>query len=374
MNTYNIKTSILLILSAFGVKPMLKGQISEKKPTRIIIYTDTNAIFTSAVWEKYTEDLQIWADSLRKIAANNSNKSMPLPPLPESITLDSLGEFEVESENMGDSMVVRFKIEEPVIEIKEIEEIDFEDEISIQIEDNPMKREPEANHPHPPASAKRFNKRHAKAEIIQTNSRFNLGFLQMQNANQYSATVFRDDYMPELNNGKSLQIGFEHSWGLNLIKGKLRFWYGIAYDIQNYRFSNNAARIHSNTTIFKHSYATLNPDAGNNADKSKLVTNYLGIPIAIGFQNKKHNPNFFLKAGIQAGYLVRSHTKFRLGNGTKLKEYDDFALNDFAVHPFVFIQFGNIALFGKYAISQMYEYGASQKNFSFGLSLSTDID
>jgi hypothetical protein len=91
-------------------------------------------------------------------------------------------------------------------------------------------------------------------------------------------------------------------------------------------------------------------------------------------QNKKHNPNFFVKAGIQACYLVRSHTKFRLGNGTKLKEFDDFALNDFAVHPFVFIQFGNIALFGKYALSQMYEYGASQKNFSFGLSLSTDID
>ncbi len=371
MNSYNIKTSILLILSAFGAKPMLKGQISEKKPTRIIIYTDTNAIFTSAVWEKYTEDLQIWADSLRKIAANNSNKSMPLPPLPESITQDAMGELQVESENMGDSMVVRFKIEDPIIEIKEIEEIEdepFEQEVTILVNEDSM-----PSHPHPPKRPKKYRS-HNYIPIIQTNSRFNLGFLQMQKPNEFSTTVLRDDYMPELNNGKSLQIGFEHSWGLNLIKGKLRFWYGIAYDIQNYRFSNNAARIHSNTTNFQHSYATLNPDADNNADKSKLVTNYLGIPIAIGFQNKKNNPNFFVKAGIQAGYLVRSHTKFRLGNGSKLKEFDDFALNDFAVHPFIFIQFGNIALFGKYALSEMYEKGASQKNFSFGLSLSTDID
>lgn len=373
MSTYNIKTSILLILSAFGVKPMLKGQISEKKPTRIIIYTDTNAIFTSAVWEKYTEDLQIWADSLRKIAANNSNKSMPMPPLPESITLDSLGEFHVESENMGDSMVVRFKIEEPIIEIKEIEEIEeepFEQELTILVNEDSIPSEP--THSHPPKRPKKYRS-HKYIPLIQTNSRFNLGFLQMQ-PNKFVTQVLRDDVMPELNNGKSLQIGFEHSWGLNLIKGKLRLWYGIAYDIQNYRFRNNNVRIRSNTPAFQHYFAPISPDAENNADKSKLVTNYLGIPVAIGFQNRKNNPNFFIKAGVQAGYLVRSHTKYRLENGSKVKEFDDFALNDFAVHPFVFIQFGNISLFGKYAITEMYEKGASQKNFAFGLSLSTDID
>ncbi len=373
MNTFTIKSSILILLSAFGAKPILKAQTTERKPMRIVIYTDTNAIFNRAVWQKYAAEMQVWADSVRNMSAKNPNSvnSIPLPQLPEAVLNDTESDIKVETEDMGDSMIVRLKIEEPVIEIKEIDEEPFEQELTIIVNEDSIATEP--THPHPPKRPKKYRS-HKYIPLIQTNSRFNLGFLQMQKPTEFSTTVMRDDFMPELNNGKSLQIGFEHSWGLNLIKGKLRLWYGIAYDIQNYRFNNNNVRIHSNTPGFQHSYAALNPDSENNADKSKLVTNYLGIPVAIGFQNRKNNPNFFFKAGVQAGYLVRSHTKYRLENGSKVKEFDDFALNDFAVHPFVFIQFGNISLFGKYAITEMYEKGASQKNFAFGLSLSTDID
>ena len=40
--------------------------------------------------------------------------------------------------------------------------------------------------------------------------------------------------MPELNAAKSLHYGLEQLWGLNLIKGKLRFFTGLRYDVYNY--------------------------------------------------------------------------------------------------------------------------------------------
>jgi len=53
----------------------------------------------------------------------------------------------------------------------------------------------------------------------------------------------QSNYLPELNNAKSIHFGIEQQWGFNLIRGKVRVFTGIRYDIHNYRFQNNYTRL-----------------------------------------------------------------------------------------------------------------------------------
>ena len=149
--------------------------------------------------------------------------------------------------------------------------------------------------------------------------------------------------------------------GLNLIKGKIRLWIGVTYDISNYRFRNNNVRLTPNTDEFNF---ILQDPSVEQADKSKLVTNYLGIPVLLGFQNHAQNPTFKISVGAQAGYLVRSHTKYRTENGNKTKKFDDFNMSDISVHPVFNLTWESFTFYAKYALTNLFkkEQGLDQKN------------
>jgi hypothetical protein len=172
--------------------------------------------------------------------------------------------------------------------------------------------------------------------------------------------------MPELNNGKSIHVALENNWGFNLIKGKLRLWLGLRYDITNYRFNDADTRLVGGSNYFKTSM-----DTNNNSIKSKVVTNYIGVPIALGFQSNRYSmeEGFFIRAGVNAGYRVRAHSKVKLENGNKDKEFDDFNFNDFAVSPFVYVGYNSIGMYARYTTTPLFKEGQGEEAYAvqFGL-------
>jgi hypothetical protein len=211
---------------------------------------------------------------------------------------------------------------------------------------------------------------------------FNLGLLQMQNFTGPSTTVMRYDEMPELNNAKTLNIGFDAMWGLNLYKGNVRLWCGISYDFYNYRFQNNAIRIDPNQADFKYRFADANDPNELNPEKSKLVSEYIGIPLAISFENAKWDASKVrLMIGVKGGYLMNAYTKVKYYDDRITKNYDDFNLNEISVHPFFRFQWNHWSLYGKYSITPLTRNQdknaidpiiSGQKNMVLGMSFVID--
>lgn len=361
----HIHNIIILIGAIFSLRPVLGQNQSHK----IIIYTDTT-YSSSQFWKKNADALKAWADTIQ-ILTKSDNQSIEIPP-PAISGLEDLFNLDVNILKNQDSTVVKLKVRKKgdrstarILELEEITAADtteaakefeftFDDDFQWNFEDK--------------KSVKKRRKR--KPEFVITNLRLHGGHLMLQPLSGPATTVVRPYEMAELQNGKSLNFCIDQSWGVNLLKGKIRFWYGLSYSINNYRFSNAQVTLTPNAPEFESQFA-LEPQK-----KSKLVSNYIGIPISIGFQDKANDDyRFKLNLGIEAGYLVRAHTKIIHNNDQTNKVFDDFNLNNFVVQPTVHFQYEDLAIFAKYALTPLFKpnQGADyQKNMVIGIALNLD--
>lgn len=245
----NIKFIIMLIIGLFsflGNIPELDGQsidnkIQSNKTTlrKIVIIEDDFQGEKKEMVKQYIDQITKWSETSE---GSNLNK---LPEVPKQLKNVSVI-AKISEVNDTQKIVIQ------ISDVKEDREVKFKKNGKIQSDDIPNQSEaiePELQpiHPMPPPpphgprrgrmDERRAMKRNKKADKIVSQSRFNLGFLSAMNKKEISNLPFPlYNSMPELDASKSLQIGFEHSWGVNLIKGKVRAWFGITYDIQNYRF------------------------------------------------------------------------------------------------------------------------------------------
>jgi hypothetical protein len=182
----------------------------------------------------------------------------------------------------------------------------------------------------------------------------------------------QSNYLPELNNAKSVHWGIEQQWGFNLIRGKVRVFTGIRYDIHNYRFQNPYTRLTQDQpefTAVEIGGPLIDPIP---VDKSKVVVNYIGIPVSLGFQDKPgDHSKFSAKVGVHAGYRVRTHTKIKQSNGNVEKQFDDFNMNDFYLSPFVNVNYGDMGLYMRYPLTNLFKdgQGANTQSVQFGITL-----
>ena len=182
----------------------------------------------------------------------------------------------------------------------------------------------------------------------------------------------QSNYLPELNNAKSVHWGIEQQWGFNLIRGKVRVFTGIRYDIHNYRFQNPYTRLTQDQPEFTATEIggpLVDPIP---VDKSKVVVNYIGIPVSLGFQDKPgDHSKFSAKVGVHAGYRVRTHTKIKQSGGNVEKQFDDFNMNDFYLSPFVNVNYGDMGLYMRYPLTNLFKdgQGANTQSVQFGITL-----
>ena len=205
-------------------------------------------------------------------------------------------------------------------------------------------------------------KKNKKSPTVITEGGFQLGFATLQRDN---VTGIGTEF-PELKNNSSMHIGFNNEWGIKTFSGKWRLWTGIQYDILNYRFSNSNVRLQANQSVF-----TTSLDSGKNSAKSKIVINYIGIPLSFGYQSKAKDADvgFSIRAGVVAGYRVRTHTKVKLDNDKTTKDFDDFNMNDFLVTPFVQASYNNVGIYFRYNTSMLFKdyQGPRYSGMQFGV-------
>lgn len=381
----NIKYTIALIIGLFsfwGNFPRLNGQspesLNQNQKTivrKIIIIEDNFQGEKKALVKDYVDQITKWSES-----SNNPNLNT-MPSIPENLKNVNIN---VNTIQVNDTHKIVIQISDIKVETRNFKRKNPEKSV---IPNEEVEAQPIHPIPPPPPYANRRERLKEKRKMariksenkVVSQSRFNLGFLDVVGKRGPGLQVMPNRDMPELDHAKSLQIGFEHSWGMNLIRGKVRAWIGVNYDIQNYLFQNNQVRLRPNSRDFAWEVENTQTNPDRIADKSKLVTNYLGVPIAIGFQNKKRNPTFSMKVGIQASTLVRSHSKIRLLNGDKEKFFTDFGLNQYAVTPFAILQFKHLGIYAKYGLTDVFRksqsrQGISNHNLTIGFTLSTNIN
>jgi hypothetical protein len=379
----------ILLLSLFGFTPFIFGQSNGSNGPnltvkKITILKDTGNGAKQVVIDKYAQDLVQWANgktlNMPEIPTDLKNVNVSVEKVQVNDTINTIIKI-INLDNLSTDNTRVYKRNSANPEKSEEERVESNDRMYPPRMRPPNRPNNEFGGPPPPQNPdRRYNnkRKNRKSNAIVSQSRFSLGFLNVLGNDNPSQTVMDYNRMPELDAGKTLQIGFDHSWGINLIKGKIRAWIGVAYDIQNYRFENNQIRLVNRGNQFEYYFDNSGQNPGRIADKSKLVTNYLGIPISLGFQNKKRNPTLSMKVGIQAGTLVRSHSKVRYLNGDKEKYFTDFGLNNFVVSPFAVLQFKHLGIYAKYGMTDVFKRnpnatGRPNHNLSIGFTLTTNI-
>jgi hypothetical protein len=123
--------------------------------------------------------------------------------------------------------------------------------------------------------------------------------------------------------------------------------------------------------------------------KSQLITNYIELPIELRYSSNPDDPNRSFKAAIggRIGYLYDSFNKIKYredGETKKLKNKQNFNLNDIRYGVFAKIGVGNFSIVGYYNLSNLFQDGKGPgvrggpngvvtdfQTFSVGVSLSS---
>ena len=194
---------------------------------------------------------------------------------------------------------------------------------------------------------------------------------------------------------KSININiniWEQNFALSKNK-KFGMLSGIGFSVHNYRFN---------------SQVTLNPDLpqlegyfdkGINVRKSKLVVNYLSIPLIFEWQSNRHCKvnSWHVSAGAIFGIRISSHTKkyfeelntnytwtkydpatdsykdayfVTSPNQSKVKDRDDFHINPFKLAGTVRIGWGFVNLYANYSFTTLFRDGKGPELYPFEVGLS----
>ncbi len=169
---------------------------------------------------------------------------------------------------------------------------------------------------------------------------------------------------------KSIDVNVNiYEQNFNLARNKFGMITGIGLRWNNYRFSNNVMLVPDSSTIYGYR------DNTQNWEKSKLVVNYLQIPLLFEYQTNRYmrTNSFHITAGMVAGWGYSTHTKmmYRDNGKHKPKERDSFHLNPFRFDATVRIGWGIINLYATYSINRMFmdNEGPELYPFAVGLTL-----
>lgn len=325
-----MKKYIYTIIGALALMHNADAQQEKKQERRVIIIrkgTMTDSVAGLKEWENYRKAMEAWNDTVRKMT-----RPLPQPPLlPLPPGFEDETRIFIDTPGL-DSAGSRW-IEKRII-IRDMEEG------GDQPADIPL-----------------------KASRVLNMSEMNLGFARIDQ------TGIGAGMMPELSTARSIHIGLGQDWGLKLgAQGKVRFWAGLRYDILNYRFEDARVRLQPRSNEF-----SAMVDSGSATSKSKVVINYLGVPLALGYQSNPRDPEdgFSIKAGVSAGYRVRTHTKVKFDNDRKEKEFDDFNFNDFLISPFVQLTYNSFGIYFRMNTSPVFKdgQGLATTGMQFGVVL-----
>lgn len=189
--------------------------------------------------------------------------------------------------------------------------------------------------------------------------------------NSYGEFDMPEDYdFLDLRMEKSINVKLNIlEQNFNLIRNKVGLTTGLGLEWKNFRFKDDVHLLARDGDVFNNF-----DNMPRNYTKSKLVVNYLNVPLMLEFQTNRFSKtnSFHIAAGIQGGLRIGSHTKNVFqenGNKKKVKDRDDFYLNPIKYDLMARIGWGEINLYADYSLNTLFKNNRGPELYPFTLGI-----
>jgi hypothetical protein len=174
----------------------------------------------------------------------------------------------------------------------------------------------------------------------------------------------------------STTINVYYFYDKRIGKSKFSIHPGIGLGLERYKFNNDKTLGYNDGR----DTVSMVPSMLPNLRKTKLITNYVDIPVEVRFSTRPDDPNrsFKVSLGFKFGILYDSFTKQKYseeGETKKIKDKQNFNLFPFRYGPYLRVGGGNISVYAQYSISPVFRPGIGPggreniNNFTVGVSL-----
>jgi hypothetical protein len=155
---------------------------------------------------------------------------------------------------------------------------------------------------------------------------------------------------------------------INLVNNKFGMVTGVGVRWNNYRLGNNILLVPDTTVIFGY------PSDEKDWRKSKMVVNYLNIPLLFEYQTNPYtNKNsFHVSAGMIFGWRFRTYTKMMdrdNGRNVSKTKGEGFHMNPFRYDATARIGWGVINLYATYSLNTLFKNDRGPELYPFAVGL-----
>lgn len=193
-----------------------------------------------------------------------------------------------------------------------------------------------------------------------------------------------NDFKLGLWGSRTLNIYYQYD--IRIMKSKFSVVPGIGFSLERYKFKGTTPILQYASSSSEIEMVSASSLSIAGLKKSQLITNYIEIPVELRFQTRPEDPtrSFRVSVGGRIGYLFDSFTKLRYtenGSAKKVKDKQDYNLNNIRYGLLGKIGIGNFSVFTYYNISPLFDSGKGLRddnnnanNFStytIGISLSS---
>jgi hypothetical protein len=176
---------------------------------------------------------------------------------------------------------------------------------------------------------------------------------------------------------RSTTVNFYYYHDMRMGKSKFSFHPGIGLGLDRYGFNNGRTLAYAASGDNVEMVVSTLPGL----KKSKLITNYVDIPVELRFSTNPEDPNrsFKVSLGFKVGVLYDAFTKQKYkqdSENKKLINNQNYNLNPLRYGALFRIGAGNISAYGYYNLSPLFKGGKGPSiddditNFNVGISLS----
>ncbi len=180
----------------------------------------------------------------------------------------------------------------------------------------------------------------------------------------------------------SKTVNLYYYYNIPFKNGHFSFNPGIGLGLERFKFDENITL--TNVLVDGQEEIQItslsNLYAGASVKNTKLIANYLDIPIEFRYYLDKNNPNEGFRAAIggKIGYLIGSHTKVKYSErgDTKIsKQKGDYNLETLRGGVYARVGFPGINLYGYYSLTDLFKADkgplkTTASTFNIGISIS----
>jgi len=153
-----------------------------------------------------------------------------------------------------------------------------------------------------------------------------------------------------------------------LIRNHFGLVTGLGLEYNNYRFADDVVLTEDDNKVLKR---LVNTDETRNYSKSKLVVDYLNVPLMLEYQTNKFSKSnsFHISGGMIFGLKIGSHSKLVFDSGDKQKDRNFTSLNPFKYDATVRIGWGVINLYADYSLGTMFKKDKGPELYPFAVGI-----